>query len=702
MTQFSAFRIKMEAAGLSSSAIQSFEHSYASLIAGDSGMISESSLSPATDLPSLETIRSTLDSNADLLKETVVLKLNGGLGTSMGLDKAKSLLSVRGEDTFLDLMAKQIIDLRRLHESNVKFVVMNSFSTSDDTLSYLAKYPEILGNNMQEIELMQNKVPKVNAETMCPVEWPANVDKEWCPPGHGDVYASLIGSGMLQDLLKKGIKYMFVSNSDNLGATLDLDLLTYFATSDAPFLMECCERTANDKKGGHLAVRNSDSQLILRESAQCAEEDTASFQDINKHRYFNTNNLWIRLDRLAEVVAKMGGIKLPMIKNSKTVDPKDPSSTKVFQLETAMGAAIECFAGAGAVCVPRTRFAPVKKCDDLLILRSDAYMVTKDYRPILSPECISAPIVSLDTKHFKLVQQLEAALLGSVPSMKECTRFTVKGHVAFASDVVFKGEVTIINESDEVKTVLPGTYADTTLNLTDQVGHGPLKSHTVKTSPIDGQKPGTSGLRKKTKTFMEKNYLQNFVQATLDALPMNLRRNGTIVVSGDGRYYNKEAIQILVKMLVASGIGTIWIGQGGLLSTPAVSAIVRNKKEGFQPLGAFILSASHNPGGPDEDFGIKYNCENGGPAPESLTNAIFQNTKTLRAYTMACDFPEVDIETIGIQNITASDKSRSVTIEVFDCAEDHVSLLKTIFDFPALQTLMNRPDFSLVYDSMRK
>merc|ERR1712106_450775 len=131
-------------------------------------------------------------------------------------------------------------------------------------------------------------------------------------------------------------------------------------------MMECCERTENDKKGGHLCKRESDGQLMLRESAMCADEDEAAFQDITKHRFFNTNNLWIQLERLQEIVDKSGGfIPLPMIKNKKTVDPKDDASTKVLQLETAMGAAIECFDGATAICVPRTRFAPVKKCDDL-------------------------------------------------------------------------------------------------------------------------------------------------------------------------------------------------------------------------------------------------------------------------------------------------------------------------------------------------
>lgn len=701
---YDLFESKMKEAGLSESAMKAFKNSYNALVDGQSGTIAESDITAAADLPYLEgtdkSIRQSIKANHDLLKETVVLKLNGGLGTSMGLDKAKSLLTVKEDDTFLDLMAKQTMDLRQKYKSNVRFVLMNSFSTSADTLSYLKKYPELV--NDVELELLQNKAPKVDAATLKPAEWAANPSKEWCPPGHGDLYPSLAGSGKLDKLLAEGFKYMFVSNSDNLGATLDLDLLTYFAESEKPFLMECCERTENDKKGGHLAVRNNDKRLILRESAQCSKDDEQHFQNTSVHRYFNTNNLWIRLDKLAEELKRQDGvIPLPMIRNSKTVDPKDSSSTPVYQLETAMGAAIECFAGAGAVCVPRSRFAPVKKCDDLLTLRSDAYVVTEDFRPVLSDACKGkAPIVSLDSKHFKLVQQLEASLLGSVPSLVSCKRLKVTGPIVFASDVVLEGEINILNTSDEPKILRSGTYRDTTIDVSSQPGLGKLKAFKVLTQPITGQKPGTSGLRKKTKQFMEKNYLENFVQSCLDALPVNQLRQGTIVVSGDGRYFNKEAIQTIIKMTVAAGVGRIWIGKDGLLSTPAVSAVIREREGGFKAFGGFILSASHNPGGPDEDFGIKYNCENGGPATESVTNQIYENTQTINSYRIASNFPDIDLSKSSVETIESDDGARKVVVEVFDSAEDHVNLLKKIFDFEAIKKLIARPDFSLVYDSM--
>ncbi len=229
----------------------------------------------ATGLPTLEELRGkTAGDVPALLKQTVVLKLNGGLGTGMGLDKAKSLLKVKGDNTFLDFIAQQVEHLRATHSAPIKFMLMNSFSTSDDTLALLAERAPALRTE-EGLELLQNKAPKVDAATLQPATWPKDPSCEWCPPGHGDLYAAL-ANGTLDKLLAAGYLYMFVSNSDNLGATLDTDLLTYFAGRSAPFVMEVCERTESDKKGGHLCLK--DGALLLRESAQCAKEDEAAFQ----------------------------------------------------------------------------------------------------------------------------------------------------------------------------------------------------------------------------------------------------------------------------------------------------------------------------------------------------------------------------------------------------------------------------------------
>jgi phosphoglucomutase len=220
------------------------------------------------------------------------------------------------------------------------------------------------------------------------------------------------------------------------------------------------------------------------------------------------------------------------------------------------------------------------------------------------------------------------------------------------------------------------------------------------TKPIDGQKPGTSGLRKKVTVFKQDHYLANFVQSTFDALPSEKVKGSNIVVSGDGRYWSTEAIQIIIKLAAANGVKRVWVGQNTLLSTPAVSAIIRDRVNSYgeKAYGAFILTASHNPGGPDEDFGIKYNCENGGPAPESLTNKIYDNTKTISAYYTADGIPNVDVTKIGVTTFEGPDGTFDV--EVFDSTEDYVKLMKTIFDFTAIKDLLTNPKFTFCYDAL--
>jgi UDP-N-acetylglucosamine pyrophosphorylase len=335
---------------------------------------------------------------------------------------------------------------------------MNSFSTSQDTLEWLKKYPEL--GDSKSLELMQGQVPKVNEKTLHPVDWHNNPQLEWCPPGHGDIYPSLLGSGWLDRLLAEKVRYLFVSNSDNLGASLDLSLLRYFAESGKEFLMEVSERTDSDRKGGHLAKRGE--KFALRESAQCPDPDQCFFQDIGRHRFFNTNNLWIRLDSLKGLLERHDGfLPLPLIKNSKTVDPRDKASTPVIQLETAMGAAIECFDKSGAIVVPRSRFAPVKSTSDLLALRSDAYDLTADWRVVLANhQATQPPAIDLDPAQYKLVDQLDEKTAEGVPSLKSCRKLVVRGPVAFNSRNLFRGEVSIVNRSAEPRSLPPGEYVD--------------------------------------------------------------------------------------------------------------------------------------------------------------------------------------------------------------------------------------------------
>jgi UDP-N-acetylglucosamine pyrophosphorylase len=453
----------MQAEGLSESAIRAFRGSYAALLAGETGMIPEDSIQAAQDLPKADALTAPEANRAsELLKQTVLIKLNGGLGTGMGLEKAKSLLPVRGEDTFLDLIARQILRLRAQTGGEVPvFMLMNSFSTSADTAEHLeARFPQLGGREVWE--LMQNKVPKVLASTLEPALWPTNAEQEWCPPGHGDIYACLAGSGWLERLLASGVRYAFVSNSDNLGATLDPAILAWFADSGMPFAMEVTRRTESDKKGGHLAVRLRDGRYLLRESAQCPKDDEKHFQDIDKHRYFNTNNLWIDLQALkAALAANDGLIPLPPIMNKKTVDPRDASSAAVIQLETAMGAAIECFAGAGAIEVSRVRFAPVKTTSDLLAVRSDAYELTEDFCLRLHPSRQGQPPhLHLDQKLCKLVDGLEKNF-PHTPSLLHCRSLLVHGSVECGEGVVFKGDAIIHNHTSSPVKLKAGTHEGT-------------------------------------------------------------------------------------------------------------------------------------------------------------------------------------------------------------------------------------------------
>ncbi len=460
MSHFDAFEIKMTAAGMGDAAIRAFRRNYEALLRDESGMIPEDSISPATGLVSMDDIAAVGPADGVLLSQAVVIKLNGGLGTGMGLQGPKSMLSVREGVNFLDLMVRQTLDLRQSTAAKIRLLLMNSFSTSADTLGHLKRYEGYGLSDASEVELMQNQIPKIDAETLAPAEWPADPELEWCPPGHGDLYPALVGSGWLDRLLEEGVNYAFVSNSDNLGAILDPTILKYFAESGAPFLMEVTRRTAADRKGGHLATRNSDGRLLLREVAQCADEDTAAFQDIDRHRYFNTNSLWLRLDLLKEQLAADSGVlPLPMIRNRKTIDPRDKASTPVFQLESAMGAAIECFEGATAIDVPRSRFAPVKTTGDLLALRSDAYEVLDDGQVRLMDSRHGVPPVIVLSDEYKLVDQIEA--LG-VPSLVDCKSLTVAGAVRFEPGVILRGEVEFRNTDAMPHVVAAGVYENGT------------------------------------------------------------------------------------------------------------------------------------------------------------------------------------------------------------------------------------------------
>ena len=336
-------------------------------------------------------------------------------------------------------MVKQTQALSEKVGRPLPLLLMNSYSTSQDSLKILAKYPSL--NQSVPFEFLQSKIPKIDTASGRPANWPADPNLEWCPPGHGDIYLSLAESGIAKTLLEQGIKYLFVSNIDNLGATMDEKILAHFASSGAPFLMEVTRRTAADSKGGHLA-KGLDGQLLLREVAQCPPSDIESFQNIEKHKFFNTNNLWLNLELIEK---ELSTVTLPLIVNKKTVDPKDAQSTPVVQAETAMGAAIAVFQGSQALNVPRTRFAAVKKTSDLLLVRSNLYHLDQEFR--LRATQSSLPTVKL-SEDYKLIRDFEERI-GADLDLTECQSLFLAGDVRIKPGTKVRGNIKLENTGTE-------------------------------------------------------------------------------------------------------------------------------------------------------------------------------------------------------------------------------------------------------------
>ncbi|HEX2232675.1 MAG TPA: UTP--glucose-1-phosphate uridylyltransferase [Thermoleophilaceae bacterium] len=445
---------KMRRAGATRPAIDSFSHYYRLLAEGETGLLPESEIEPARDLQDAEQLPEAGQEGREALDRTVVIKLNGGLGTSMGMTGAKSLIEAKDGLSFLDVIARQVLEDRRRFDVRLPLVLMNSFRTRDESLTALERHPDLPVD--VPLDFVQGKVPKLRADDLRPVSWPDDPDLEWAPPGHGDLYTSLVSSGMLAELLGHGYERAFVSNSDNLGAVVDPSIAAWVAREQPPFVMEVADRTESDRKGGHIARRRDGGGLVLRETAQTPDEDTDAFQDIDRHRYFNANSLWIDLRALEQLMRERGNVLgLPMIVNRKSVDPSDSSSPEVIQLESAMGAAIAVFDGAAAIRVPRSRLVPVKTTDDLLALRSDAYELSGDYR--LRGR---APVIELDPDHFKLLRDFEQRFPHGPPSLKDCERLTVKGDVCFGRDVTVHGSVTVEQKGEEQQRIEDGAVLE--------------------------------------------------------------------------------------------------------------------------------------------------------------------------------------------------------------------------------------------------
>lgn len=455
----------MKRDGLPAPVVANFERLFECVIRGETGIIQEDEIEPVATIDTLEDLLASGTASQEgmkLLDKLVVVRLNGGLGTTMGLEKAKSLLKVKDGYSFNDVIALQLRTLSKSTGVAIPLIHMTSFSTDDDVRRVMSEYGDLSPSGLPST-FQQHRHPKIYLDTLTPAK-ESNEDLNWNPPGHGDIYPSLIATGLAETLLAMGKRYLFVANADNLGATVEPAILGYLARTGAPFLMETAERTKADAKGGHLARRRATGRLLLRESSQAPTTEAGDiipqFQDVSLYRHFNTNNIWLDLQAVVEVArTHEGTVPLPLISNKKTVNPRDKLSRKVVQIETAMGAAIEVFEGSRALQVPRSRFAPVKSNNDLLVVRSDAYVLNANYTMTPNPERTAAglPLVSLDAAHYGLITEFERRMK-VVPSLVHAESLTVQGDVTFDHPVEVMGKV-VVKSSDSSPKTIPADIA---------------------------------------------------------------------------------------------------------------------------------------------------------------------------------------------------------------------------------------------------
>ena len=444
---------KMRREGLPEQVIEQFRGYYQTLLdsSGSDCLLPDEEITPLSEenVPGQEELTGEHERvGREYLHRTVMIKVNGGLGTSMGMPHAKSLLYARPGYTFLDIIRLQARSM------GIPLLLMDSFHTQQDVADYWER--QGLPQEERPRSFVQHKFPRL-LENLEPASSPERPDLEWNPPGHGDVFAALETSGCLDELLEQGKRYAFISNADNLGAAVDPGILGYMAQEARFFLMEVAPRYPRDKKGGHLALAR-DGRFLLREIAQCPDQDMDKFQDIQRHRFFNTNNIWIDLQRLKAFIRENGLPRLPLIVNPKTLDPRDESTPKVLQLETAMGAAVSTFPDSTALRIARDRFMPVKKTNDLLAVRSDIFELNAVYKLSPNPRRELPPVnIELDGHHYGMVDDFEARFPEGPPSLLDCESLRVQGDVLFRKNVRCVGRVEVENGSPEQREVPAGT-----------------------------------------------------------------------------------------------------------------------------------------------------------------------------------------------------------------------------------------------------
>lgn len=356
-------------------------------------------------------------------EDVVCLRLNGGLGTSMGLSGPKALLPVRGERTFLDVLVDQA------HATGQSLALMDSFHTMRATGRALAE------RSVDLPRFVQHRVPRLDPTTLQPVDLGT---ASWAPPGHGDFFLALQTRGVIDRWIDQGMRTVFVANVDNVGARFDARIPAWMRAQGLPMVMEVTRRTAADRKGGHLVRRSG--RYGLRETAQVAPGERHHFKNIQRHQWFNTNNLWFDLVLLRRALRACDGLPpLPVFTNPKTV-----LGRSIVQLESALGSSLGWLEGATPLAVDRDRFCPVKTTGDLLRVRSDATEVASDgsLRSVGPP-----PVVQLDPRHYQTVEDLDRHFPHGPPSLRDCTRIELQGPVTFEAGVVCEGEVVIATDT---------------------------------------------------------------------------------------------------------------------------------------------------------------------------------------------------------------------------------------------------------------
>jgi UTP--glucose-1-phosphate uridylyltransferase len=381
-----------------------------------------------------------------LLKHAAVVKLNGGRATTMGTLVPKGILKAKNGRSYLEIIIGQMAAHRKRWQADVPLVLMNSFFTHGPTMEMVSRC------DVPVLAFSQNQVPRLLESSLAPLD--TGSDEDWVPPGHGDVYESLKSTGLLAELISRGCRWAFISNLDNLAACLEPWILGLIDLNKVDFLLEVTDRTPADRKGGTLVVR--DGHLDLIEIAQVAPEERDAFMDIERFRVFNTNNVWVDLEALDQLL-ETRSLNLPIIQNRKRI-----GGAGVIQLETAMGAAVGSFPRARGLKVGRDRFFPTKKVSDLFVLQSDACILDAMDRLRRNPgRPASLPFMPsvffspdfVDSPHMMVERFEESATV----SLLYAASLEVAGAAFFERDVKIEGEVRITVPDGEEFRIPQGT-----------------------------------------------------------------------------------------------------------------------------------------------------------------------------------------------------------------------------------------------------